>query len=305
MLDLRRLVVLEAVARCGSFTAAAAELSFSQSAVSQQIATLERETGTQLVVRATRRTWLTDAGQVLVDHARTILGDVARAEAELAGLAGLDLGTVRLAAFPSAGATLVPRAAAAFRRAHPGVVLELAAAEPSDGLAGVLGGAYDVALVLPGQADGRHRLPDEVDAVRLLDDPFLAVLPVGHPQAESEVVALGSLASEPWISTSSPGHPDADAVSGICAAAGFVPEVAFHVDDYQAVQGFIAARAGVALVPRLGLSAVRDDVVVRPVDPPGSRAVEAVRLRAARPAPAVLALLAALQVVAEGEREGA
>src|SRR5947199_7740568 len=114
MLDVRRLRVLREVATQGSFSSAAESLDYTQSAVSQQIATLEREAGTLLVDRSARGVSLTDAGEALVRHADAILARLAEAEAELGAIAGLRGGRLRIVAFPTAGATLAPRAIAAF-----------------------------------------------------------------------------------------------------------------------------------------------------------------------------------------------
>ena len=135
MLDVRRMRVLREVAAKGSFSAAAESLSYTQSAISQQIAALEREAGTTLVERGARGVRLTDAGRALVEHADVILARLADAEAELDAIAGLRAGRVRLVAFPSAGATIIPPAIARFRAAHPDVDLQLIAGEPEDGIA--------------------------------------------------------------------------------------------------------------------------------------------------------------------------
>src|ERR671917_426182 len=135
MLDVRRLKVLREVAARGSFSAAAESLSFTQSAVSQQVAALERESGTKLVDRGPRGIRLTDAGRALVSHADAIIARIEDAEEELAAIAGLREGRLRLASFQSAGATLVPRAVAAFRDRHPGVELAMIEAEPEDAAA--------------------------------------------------------------------------------------------------------------------------------------------------------------------------
>ena len=123
MLDVRRLRVLREVAARGSFSAAAEALSYTQSAISQQIAALEREAGTTLVDRSARGIRLTDAGEALVRHAEAILARLAEAETELEAIAGLRGGRLRLAAFPSAGGSIIPPAVAAFRERHPGVEL--------------------------------------------------------------------------------------------------------------------------------------------------------------------------------------
>src|SRR2546423_6669569 len=149
MLDVKRLRVLREVAQQGSFSAAGDALGYTQSAVSQQIAALERETGTTLVARGARgvRLRLTDAGRALVDHADGILARMAAAEEELEAIAGLRGGRLRLASFPTAGATLVPLAIAEFSRLHPRVELSLVEAETADAVPQLQAGELDVALI--------------------------------------------------------------------------------------------------------------------------------------------------------------
>src|ERR687894_221394 len=147
MLDVRRMRVLREVAVQGSFSAAAEALSFTQSAVSQQIAALEREAGTVLVQRNARGVRLTEAGEALVRHADAVLARLAEAEAELEAIAGLRGGRLRMAAFESAGATLMPLAIAAFRHQHPAVELSLNLSEPDDSVPTLRTGGLDLALV--------------------------------------------------------------------------------------------------------------------------------------------------------------
>src|ERR671931_1066143 len=130
MLDVKRLRVLREVATHGSFSAAAEALSYTQSAVSQQIAALEREAGTKLVERNARGIRLTDAGEAVVRHTDAVMANLAEAEAELEAIAGLRGGRVRLASFQTAGSAPLPQALAAFRRRHPGVELSMIEAEP-------------------------------------------------------------------------------------------------------------------------------------------------------------------------------
>src|SRR4051812_47326532 len=146
MLDVRRMRVLREVARHGSFSAAAEALSFTQSAVSQQIAALEREAGTTLVERSVRGIRLTDAGRALVRHTDAILGRLAEAEAELEAIAGLRGGRLRMASFESAGATLMPLAIAAFRERHPSVELSMSLLEPEDSIPQLRAGELDLAI---------------------------------------------------------------------------------------------------------------------------------------------------------------
>src|SRR3954471_7605458 len=179
MLDVRRLRVLREVATCGSFSAAAESLSFTQSAVSQQVAALERECGTKLLERGPRGVRLTDAGRALVRHADAILSRIEDAEEELAAIAGLRGGRLRLASFQSAGATVVPRAVAAFHERHPLVELGMVEAEPEDACERLKAGDIDLALVYDYEA-----LPDTLDPdlelTHLMDDRYDVVLPKGH-----------------------------------------------------------------------------------------------------------------------------
>src|SRR4029450_8259546 len=151
MIDVKRLKVLREVAQQGSFSAAGEALGYTQSAVSQQIAALEREAGTTLVERNARGVRLTDAGRALVEHADAILARLSDAEAELEAIAGLRGGRLRLAAFPSAGASIMPEAIARFRERHPAVELTLEPAEPEPALSTLRGGEGDIAL----DRDGR------------------------------------------------------------------------------------------------------------------------------------------------------
>jgi DNA-binding transcriptional LysR family regulator len=275
MLDVRKLRVLRAVAEHGSFAAAAAELQYTPSAISQQIAALEREAGAVLVERGPRGTRLTQAGGVLDRHAAVVLGQLAAARAELDDLVRLRGGAVRLTAFESSWTALVPAAVSAYRERHPGVELHLAEADPVEAVAAVRAGGCDVAVtfepngVEPGGLAG-------LDRTVIAQDPLWAVLPAGHALAGAGAVDLALLAGEPWVA---PTAFCASLVRGACAAAGFEPDVVFSSADYGAVQGFVAAGAGVALVPFLALTS-RERVVARPLSdsagPPPTRTLAAV-----------------------------
>src|ERR671933_1825248 len=259
MLDVRRMRVLREVAVRGSFSGAAEALSFTQSAVSQQIAALEREAGTTLVQRSARGVRLTEAGEAVVRHAEAILARLAEAEAELEAIAGLRGGRLRLAAFESAAASLMPPAIAAFRAAHPGIELSLILAEPEDSAPLLKSGELDLALGFD------SRIRGEVDGIarqHLLSDPMFLVLPADHPLARKRNLRLADLADDPWIA----GTSDCECnrlIGRACAVAGFEPRIAFETDDYTAMQGFVAAGVGVSLIAELRLSSLRDDVVVR------------------------------------------
>src|ERR671933_2271230 len=180
MLDVRRMRVLREVAQRGSFSAAAEALSFTQSAVSQQIAALEREAGTKLVQRSARGVKLTQAGEAIVRHTEAILARLAEAESELEAIAGLRGGRVRLAAFESAGATLMPLAIADFRARHPAVELTMTLLDPEESVPMLKCGELDLAIVV---LEPHARDDDGLQRTHLLDDPMYVVLPVDHPLA--------------------------------------------------------------------------------------------------------------------------
>jgi len=262
MLDVKRLRVLREVAAHGSFSAAAEALAYTQSAVSQQIAALEREAGTVLVDRSARGVKLTDAGEALVRHADAILARLADAEAELEAIAGLRGGRLRLVAFPSAGATLAPRAVAAFRERHPSVDITLIPGEPDYGIAALRGGETDIALLIESGFETCH--DPAIERTRIMDDPMYALLPAGHPLAARRRLRLDDLREDSWImGPPVTTCPDSEILLRACQSAGFEPRIAFNSDDYLAIQGFVAAGMGVSLIPDLALLAVRDDVVVR------------------------------------------
>ena len=262
MLDVKRLRVLREVAAHGSFSAAAEALAYTQSAISQQIAALEREAGTVLVDRNARGVRLTDAGEALVRHADAILARLADAEAELEAIAGLRGGRLRMVAFPSAGATLAPRAVAAFRERHPGVEITLSPGEPDEGVAALKAGDTDIALLIESGFETCH--DPAIERTPIMEDPMYALLPRGHPLAERRRLRLDDLRDESWImGPPVTTCPDSEILLRACQGAGFEPRIAFNSDDYLAIQGFVAAGMGVSLIPDLALLAVRDDVVVR------------------------------------------
>src|SRR5918992_312868 len=208
MLDVRRMRVLREVALRGSFSAAAESLSFTQSAVSQQIAALEREAGAVLVERSARGVRLTEAGEAVVRHADGILTRLAEAEAELEAIAGLRGGRLRMASFESAAATIMPVAVAAFTKAHPAVELSMTLGEPEDGVAALRAGDIDLAITF-GAGKQEDRFGDGVEHHHLLEDPMYVVLPQDHPLARKRGVRLADLPGEPGVggAPGRAGHP--------------------------------------------------------------------------------------------------
>ncbi len=295
MLDVKRMRILKEVADRGSFSAAAEALSYTQSAVSQQIASLEREAGSQLVTRGSRGIRLTEAGEALVRHADAILTRLADAEAELEAIAGLRGGRLRLAAFPTVGATLMPLAIATFRERHPDIELTVRQLEPEDSLPMLKCGELDIALTIEPSTHGES---EGLDTTFLLDDPMFAALPLNHPLANKARIRLKDLAKEAWISTTD-ACSCGTLVRAHCIRMGFEPQITFESDDYLAIQGLIAAGVGVALIPTLALTTVRDDIVIRDLGTEAPvRQIAAATLPGAQRSPAARAMLEVLTEVA-------
>src|SRR5215213_1908835 len=277
MLDVRRLRVLREVAARGSFSTAAEALSFTQSAVSQQIAALARESGSKLIERSPRGIRLADA------------------EEELAAIAGLRGGRLRIATFQSAGATLVPRALGEFHRRHPDV--ELTVTQEELNAHGVLlSGEADIAIIMD-FPDSPALFP-ELELTWLLDDPYDAVLPADHPLAGDDSIDLSRMADERFIV-----HPVGmgcrEGTIEACRAVGFEPKVAIECDENEQIQAFVATGLGIAIYPRLALATVRPGVVVKPLRRGAmTRRVWAATVAGAYRSPAAEAMLEMLQEVA-------
>jgi DNA-binding transcriptional LysR family regulator len=252
MLNVNRLRILIEVANQGSFSAAADALSYTQSAVSQQIAALEAETGATLLERLPRGVRLTPAGQVLLSYAEGIIARLHAAEAEMA-------------AIPTAGATLMPLAIAIFRAQHPEVELSLAEGEPEEIAPRLSAGEFDIALLFEFEGTSQS-LGSDLSRFELFEDPMFLALPADHPLAHRRTLRLENLRAEAWIQTSA-SSPCARHVVRSCHAAGFEPIVSFESDDYQTVQGLVAAGVGVALIPKLALAGAREDIAIRALSP--------------------------------------
>jgi DNA-binding transcriptional LysR family regulator len=296
MLDVRRMQMLRAVVSSGSVTAAAARLGYTPSAISQQVAALEKEAGTELLERVGRGVRPTAAGLLLTEYADAIGRQVAQAETALADLLAGRTGRLSVRYFATAGAALVAPAVARLRTEHPGVQIELKLIDPEDPLPDVREGRVDVALVVGSQTAAY----EGVRLLRLLDDPYLAVLPKGHPLASRRTLKLTELAEEPWVGSEWPG-PCLDAQLAACEAAGFRPRFVVDSEDYVTAQGFVAAGLGVSLIPRLGLGGRHPDVVVRQLRAPEpTRSIPAAVRETALPQPALSAFVEALREAAGG-----
>jgi molybdate transport repressor ModE-like protein len=285
-MDPRRLLIFRTVARAGSISAAARELGWTQPAVSQHLRALERSAGCALLLRGAGGVELTQPGRVLLARADALAVELHMAEEELADLTALRRGRVRLAAYPSAAATLVPRAVAGLRARHPDVDVELAEAEPPEALDLVNAGDADLALVFSydgsGPAAGLTWRP-------LGAEPVALVVAADHPVSERRRLSLGDLAGEPWIVGCERCRAHA---MEVCSAAGFTPAVRHVSDDYVVVQNLVAVGLGVTLLPRSALDAYQHPAVrVREHASFGTRTFGIVHREGADLVPATAALV--------------
>jgi DNA-binding transcriptional LysR family regulator len=303
MLDVRRLRVLHAVSAYGSVTAAAAALGYTAPAISQQLAALEREVGMRLTERVGRGIELTPAAGILVAHADALLARLDAAESDLAALRDQVSGRVALAAFPSAGAAIVPPAWAALARSAPQVRLDLVEMEPEESLPAVLRGELDVAVaheydLMPRPLDPlferRELLTDSVVLAIRADDP-LVVGAGGRPAARVE---LSGLAGRPFLAPRA-STSCAEMIQRACARAGFVPGIVARATDFHVLLSLVAVGAGVALVPRLAVRQLPPQVrLVEPAEPV-TRQIFTVSRRGGDRKPAVRVVLDALTEAAQ------
>ncbi|MET7765832.1 LysR family transcriptional regulator [Streptomyces sp. NPDC005393] len=274
MIEARHLRVLRAVAATGSFSAAARDLGCTQPAVSQQMKALEAAAGTPLLVRTGREMRLTEAGRALTRHAAGILAGLTAAEEEVAAIAGLRAGRVRLVSFPSGSSTLVPTALADMRAAHPGTQISLVEAEPPRSVEMLRAGDCEIALAFRyPQTEAEW---EDLVVRPILADRLVGVVPEGHKLAGAGTVGIADLAEDPWIAGCLRCRRH---LVQICESEGFTPRIDFATDDYPAVIGLVAAGLGVAVLPELALESVRaKGATTLRVEPPVRREVVALTL---------------------------
>lgn len=289
MLDVRRLQVLCEVASRGSLSAAAEALSYTTSAVSQQIAALEREAGVTLVERRARGVVLTEAGTVLVAHAKLVIAELAAAEAAVGELAALRMGHLRLASFATAAGTIVPRAVDIFHTRHPQLNVRVEQATSVDGVARLRQGRLDLVLTVDQQGAA------DLEIVELFNDPFRVALYRHHPLVDAPELRLADLAGDSWIDVPRQ-TPGGDVLPTAFAQLGVQHRVVYESDDYTAIHELVGAGLGVALLPDLALFPANDDVVLRPLGPQApSRRIQAATRRQSLRSPAASAMLHVLQ----------
>ena len=295
MFDSRHIRTFQEVVRTQSYTTAARTLGYTQPAITQQMKALERAAGTPLFTRAGRGFRLTDAGETLARHTENILGSMSVAWEQMTAIARLRTRRVRVCAFPSANATLIPEAMALLALENPGIRVELLEDEPPDSLRRVAQGESDLTLAFtyPGLQD---ETPDDLVEIPLLEDQLTVLLPVGHPMLERRAVKLADLAEERWIAGCLRCRTN---LLHECAQLGFVPDIMFTIDDILTIQSLVAQGLGVAMMPGLTLSFLRRDTVEgRSLSPTSRRRVSAYVLREHLRIPATARVLEALSSVA-------
>ena len=286
MIDLRRLEALVALHRTGTVSAAANALHYGQPTVSHHLRRLEAETGSVLLQRVGRGVRLTPDGERLARRGEEILALLARAEAELSASTSLRSGQVRLAAFPSAAATLVPRAVTVLAERNPGLGLDLVEAEPPEAADLLRAGAADIALTFsyPDQPE-----PDGVVSVPVHEDPLYLVAPRGLDLG-GDPLDLARFADTRWVTGCERCRRE---LLALCDQAGFEPAIAFASDDYVAVQSLVASGLGVTVLPGLALRAHRNPDVARRRVPGAARRIQ-VTTYGAPPHPAAVEAVAAV-----------
>ena len=293
MIDARRLRVLREVSQQGTLAAAADALHLTPSAVSQQLAALEREVGQPVIERNGRGVRLTGAAEVLVGHADIVLAQLEAAAADIAAYAEGVIGTVRLAGFATALGELVAPAVVALRASHPRLELTVEELEAPECFLALARGDVDIAISM-----ASRQAPEDPRFERraLISDTLDAVVPADHPLAQQSEIALADLAGESFV-----GPPDGSSCHDVtvtgCAAAGFAPSFRHRTLDFHTAMALAAAGLGVTLVPRLGQAAVPPGAIVRPLaDPAPARHVFAATRAGAERRPAVAAVLDALSL---------
>lgn len=299
MIDAAGMRVMKAIADEGSFTAAATALGYSQPAISQMVRRLEERTGTALVERLGRTVRLTEAGAVLARHAGPVLAALEAAESEVASIAGLRAGRIRLMAFPSASSTVVARALALVKQRYPDVDVSFAEAEPPESLAALRAGACDIAVTFSYDGTDPGRGIDDLEGLAttcLLEEDVRLAVPQDHEISSRSSVAMQDLSDAEWIAgcPRCRGH-----LVSLAEEAGFVPHVAFETEDYVTVQSLVAEGLGFALIPDLIARTTRQPrVSTVPLEPASRRTVQAITTPDLQRVPAVAATLSALHEAA-------
>jgi len=263
MIDARRLRLLLELSRRGTVTAVAEALAYTPSAVSQQLAALEREAGVPLLERTGRRVALTPAGTVLAGYAESVLAVLAEASAAVAATRDSLTGPLRIGAFPSAARVILPPALVALGRDHPGLELMVTELDPADVPDALRSGALDVALTFV--YDYVPATPDPaLDIEPLLEEIVYLATADSAQVSTAEGTSVEDCRDVPWIA-GSPGTVCHSLIIRACEAGGFTPRIRHYADDFGTVLALVAAGQGVSLIPQLGLTGAPSGVALTPL----------------------------------------
>ncbi|MFD8019559.1 LysR family transcriptional regulator [Streptomyces lavendulae] len=296
MLNLERLRTLDALARHGSVSGAADGLHVTTSAVSQQMAKLEREVGQPLLARNGRGVRLTDAGRLLADHAARIISQVELAQADVEAQRGRAVGQLRIGAFPTAMRGLLTRALTVLRDDHPDLRAMVREREPEEAMLAVVRGDLDMALAIDWH-NKRMPVPAELTRIHLLDDAVDIAVPESHPLAERTKISLAEFADDDWISWNE-GQFCHEWLVFTLRGTGVEPRIAHIAEEHHTQLAFVEAGLGVCVTPRLGRGPVPPGVRLLPVCDSVRRHVYAVWRADAGRRPSIRAAVAALQEAA-------
>jgi DNA-binding transcriptional LysR family regulator len=302
MYDVRRLRLLRELAVRGTLTAVAEAVAYTPSAVSQQLAQLERDAGVELLERAGRGVRLTEAGRRLAVHADAVIARLEAAEADIAGLAGTAAGPLRVACFQTAAVALVVPALLVLEREHGGVLGEVSDSEAEASLPALRLGDHDL-VVAEEYEHAPRRLDAALERTELGRDAMLVALPADHPAAAQERVGLGELAGEAWVAARADSAVAAMLVRACRSRGGFEPQIRHRTNDLRLLSELVGRLGAVSLVPSLGRAWMEPGVALRPLSgPPLDRRIGTVERRASSARPALRALKRALaeQAVALG-----
>jgi DNA-binding transcriptional LysR family regulator len=293
---------LREVAAHGSITAAAEALGYTTSAVSQQIAKLEKEAGQPLLERHARGVALTDAGRSVVRHTERILVELHAADAELAEIRGLRAGVLAIGTFPTAGSSLLPLVVKEFKTRHPGVDLKVFSGR-FDRLVDALR-RRETELSLLWDYEWNRINDPTLTYHHLMNDPTMLLVSEHHRLADRDAISIGELRDESWV-VRAEDHPVAQTLEKLCQQGGFAPRTSVFAHDYGEVQAMVAVQLGVAIAPRLAVLNPRPDVrSIRLATRPPQRRILIAHLAERRLSPAAHEAIAVSAAAARQLEEG-
>ena len=301
-MDTNRMFTLREVAAQGSITAAAEALGYTTSAISQQIAKLEKEAAQPLLERHARGVVLTEAGRAVVRHAERILVELQAADAELAEIRGLRAGVLAIGTFPTAGSSLLPLVVKEFKTRHPGVDLTVLSGRFSRLVDALRRRETELSLLWDYEW---NRIDDPTLTYHhLMNDPTMLLVSEHHRLADRESISIGELRDEAWV-VRADDHPVAQTLEKLCQQGGFTPRTSVFAHDYGEVQAMVAVELGVAIAPRLAVLNPRPDVrTIKLATRPPQRRILIAHLAERRLSPAAHEAIAVSAAAARRLEEG-